>query len=221
MGRDSSSVSRRPSSASRGYRCADRDSIGHAVEKLPTDPRRSNSFEHIIRTCRHHWAEARNYRFVVALYPSKEVCEECFPGDVKSCADCTQSRWDVLCNLYFQRFLMAGQGSGLLLLRLGGGIGLICLAISGFLAMVGEPVSIVRDWSRLLRRFFGYGFMDASNGSVNYDRRVMDRALSVCFTPGRPVDSHPISSANRCCSDARPRRMVHRCTPLREEALRY
>ena len=39
---------------------------------------------------------------------------------------------------------MAGPGSVFLLLRLGAGIALVCLAINGFLAM-GEPVSIARD----------------------------------------------------------------------------
>lgn len=49
----------------------------------------------------------------------------------------------------------------------------------------------------------------------------MDCVLSVFFTAGRPVDSHLVSRGNRWRSDARPWRMVHRCTSLREEALRY
>jgi len=49
----------------------------------------------------------------------------------------------------------------------------------------------------------------------------MDRVVSVFFTAGRPVDSHLVSGGNRWCSDARPWRVVYRCTPLREEAIRY
>lgn len=44
----------------------------------------------------------------------------------------------------FSTFPDGWPGFGLLLLRLGAGIALICLAISGFLA-VGESVSIARD----------------------------------------------------------------------------
>jgi uncharacterized membrane protein YphA (DoxX/SURF4 family) len=45
----------------------------------------------------------------------------------------------------FSTFPDGWPGFGLLLLRLGGGIALICLGINGFLATVGEPVSMVRD----------------------------------------------------------------------------
>jgi uncharacterized membrane protein YphA (DoxX/SURF4 family) len=45
----------------------------------------------------------------------------------------------------FSTFPDGWPGFGLLLLRLGGGIALICLGISGFLATVGEPVGMVRD----------------------------------------------------------------------------
>jgi putative oxidoreductase len=44
----------------------------------------------------------------------------------------------------FSTFPDGWPGSGLLLLRLGAGIALVCLAISGFLA-VREPVNIGRD----------------------------------------------------------------------------
>lgn len=44
----------------------------------------------------------------------------------------------------FSTFPDGWPGFGLLLLRLGGGIALVCLAISGFLA-VREPVNISRD----------------------------------------------------------------------------
>jgi putative oxidoreductase len=44
----------------------------------------------------------------------------------------------------FSTFPDGWPGFGLLLLRLGAGIALVCLAISGFLAM-GEPVSIASD----------------------------------------------------------------------------
>ena len=44
----------------------------------------------------------------------------------------------------FSTFPDGWPGFGLLLLRLGAGIALVCLAISGFLA-VGEPVSIASD----------------------------------------------------------------------------
>lgn len=44
----------------------------------------------------------------------------------------------------FSTFPDGWPGLGLLLLRLGAGIALVCLCISGFLA-TGEPVSIARD----------------------------------------------------------------------------
>jgi uncharacterized membrane protein YphA (DoxX/SURF4 family) len=44
----------------------------------------------------------------------------------------------------FSTFPDGWPGFGLLLLRLGAGIALVCLAINGFLAM-GEPVSIASD----------------------------------------------------------------------------
>ena len=49
----------------------------------------------------------------------------------------------------------------------------------------------------------------------------MDRALKVFFTARRPVDSRPTSGPDGWGGDARPWRMVYRCTPLREEAIRY
>ena len=45
----------------------------------------------------------------------------------------------------FSTFPDGWPGFGLLLLRLGGGIALICLAISSFLATVREPISIALD----------------------------------------------------------------------------
>jgi uncharacterized membrane protein YphA (DoxX/SURF4 family) len=41
-----------------------------------------------------------------------------------------------------------------LLLRLGGGIALICLGISGFLATVREPISIARDLAAAIGGIF-------------------------------------------------------------------
>src|SRR3954447_830365 len=45
----------------------------------------------------------------------------------------------------FSTFPDGWPGFGLLLLRLGGGIALICLGIDGFFAMVREPISIGLD----------------------------------------------------------------------------
>jgi uncharacterized membrane protein YphA (DoxX/SURF4 family) len=45
----------------------------------------------------------------------------------------------------FSTFPDGWPGFGLLLLRLGGGIALICLSISGFLATIREPISIALD----------------------------------------------------------------------------
>ncbi len=45
----------------------------------------------------------------------------------------------------FSTFPDGWPGFGLLLLRLGGGIALICLGIGGFLATVREPISIAPD----------------------------------------------------------------------------
>jgi hypothetical protein len=54
------------------------------------------------------------------------------------------------------------------MLRLGASIALVCLAISGSLA-IGGAVSIARDLVAGIAGFFGYRFMDARNGSVNCD----------------------------------------------------
>jgi len=45
----------------------------------------------------------------------------------------------------FSTFPDGWPGFGLLLLRLGAGIATICLAVSGFLAMAREPISIAQD----------------------------------------------------------------------------
>ena len=67
----------------------------------------------------------------------------------------------------FSTFPDGWPGFGLLLLRLGAGIALVGFAISGFLA-AREPVSIATGFGRgYCRRFLGYGFMDACDGSVN------------------------------------------------------
>jgi putative oxidoreductase len=59
-------------------------------------------------------------------------------------AKCTQLRRDVFLQRLFSTFPDGWPGFGLLLLRLGAGIALVCLAISGFLAL-GEPVSIATN----------------------------------------------------------------------------
>jgi len=54
----------------------------------------------------------------------------------------------------FSTFPDSWPGFGLLLLRLGGGIALVCLGISGFLAALGEPVSIVRYFVAVIAGVF-------------------------------------------------------------------
>ena len=56
----------------------------------------------------------------------------------------------------FSTFPDGWPGFGLLLLRLGAGIALVCLAISGFLTL-GEPVSIARDLVAGIAAFFWLG----------------------------------------------------------------
>ena len=56
----------------------------------------------------------------------------------------------------FSTFPDGWPGFGLLLLRLGAGIALVCLASSGFLAL-GEPVSIARDLVAGIAAFFWLG----------------------------------------------------------------
>jgi uncharacterized membrane protein YphA (DoxX/SURF4 family) len=54
----------------------------------------------------------------------------------------------------FSTFPDGWPGFGLLLLRLGGGIALICLGISDFLATVREPISIARDLAAAIGGIF-------------------------------------------------------------------
>jgi uncharacterized membrane protein YphA (DoxX/SURF4 family) len=90
----------------------------------------------------------------VADTPRKRGVKNAFLGDVKSRCELYTIETGCFLQRLFSTFPDGWPGFGLLLLRLGAGIALICLGISDFWAAPEDPASIARNLAPAVGGFF-------------------------------------------------------------------
>ena len=134
MKRDSISVSRRPSSTSRGHCRVGMLRKEHSFQTSSQrpDPRR------------HDRIQARNHRSVIARFPSKEVCPRGRSRVSRSSIKSIRLGWCTLQRL-FSTFPNSWPGIGLLLLRLCLGITLIHFGTAGLSGKPSEPITLIEN----------------------------------------------------------------------------
>jgi putative oxidoreductase len=129
--------------------------------------------------------------------------------------------WDAFLQRLFSTFPNSWPGVGLLLLRVCLGVAPIYFGIAGLSGTRSEPITLAQKSIAAVGAIFLLaGLWTPVMGTLAALDQIWIALL--VYSPGRQdAWIHIFLAILAVSSDARPRRMVDRCSSLREEALRY